>query len=153
MPPARSPPMAFAYESVSGHAFAVASCSTATSTGTPRPSENSPHQVARALRGDHAHVDAGRRLDVPEPNVEPVPEEQGVAVDEVGLDSLGIEMALDGSGARTTTRSASSHASYGATTAALGLGLGTALRPLRQPDPHVDTESRRLNAWACPWLP
>ena len=35
IPPARNPPIAFAYESVNGHAEPVASCSTATITGTP----------------------------------------------------------------------------------------------------------------------
>ena len=37
IPPARRPPIAFAYDSARSQALPVASCSTATSTGTPRP--------------------------------------------------------------------------------------------------------------------
>ena len=38
------------------------------------------HEVARALRGDHGHVDAGRRDDLAVADVEPVGEHEHVAV-------------------------------------------------------------------------
>ena len=59
---------------------------------------------------------------------------------EVRLDSVGIEMALDEVGCEDDdeiglfTYLVRRHHPQ-----PLGLGLGTALRPLRQPDPHVDT--------------
>ena len=52
-------------------------------------------QVARALRRDHRDVDTGRRLDVAEADVEAVPEEERVAVDQVRLDRLGVQLPLD----------------------------------------------------------
>src|ERR671910_1538256 len=101
--------------------------------------ELATHQVTRPLGRDHAHVDAGRRLHVAEPDVEPVSEEQRVAVDEVRLHRLGVQVALHvvrredhdqvGLLARLERRD---HAQ------ALRLGLGATLRALGQADPHVD---------------
>ena len=101
--------------------------------------ELAAYEVAGALGGDHAHVDAGRRLDQVIADVEPVPEEHCVAVDQVGLDGLGIELALHGVGgehhdevrllARLERRD---HAQP------LRVGLLAALRPLGQADAHVD---------------
>src|SRR3712207_9281759 len=56
--------------------------------------ELAAHQVAGALGGDHGDVDAGRGLDVAEPDVEAVAEEQRVAVLQVGLDRLRVQPPL-----------------------------------------------------------
>src|SRR6185312_2107616 len=96
-------------------------------------------QVARALGGDHGDVDAGRGLDVAEPDVEAVREEQRVAVLEVGLDGLGVQRPLHvvgdqdhdqvGLGGRLGGRDDPQ---------ALGLGLGAARAALGQADADVD---------------
>ena len=101
--------------------------------------ELAAHEVAGALRGDHADVDARRRLDVAEADVEAVAEEQRVAVDEVRLDRLGVELTLlvvgredddqVGLGDRLGRREDAQ---------ALGLGLGAARGALEQADAHVD---------------
>jgi hypothetical protein len=95
--------------------------------------------VARPLRGDHADVDAGRRLDVAEPDVEPVPEEERVAVGDVGRDGLGVEMALD-----VVRDEDHDHVRFldglrrRHDAQALRLGLRPALAVLGEPDPDVD---------------
>ena len=72
-----------------------ASFSTATRTGTPRPSTYSRRTRWPGPFGrDHEHVDALGRGDVAEADVEAVAEDQGVAGREVGLDGLGVELAL-----------------------------------------------------------
>src|SRR5690606_447292 len=50
--------------------------------------------VARALRGNHDDVDALRRLDVAEADVEAVAEQDGLAIREVRLDVFGVEVTL-----------------------------------------------------------
>ena len=56
------------------------------------------HEVAGALGGDHDHVDAGRRHDPAEADVEAVGEEQGVAVVEVRGDVVLVDRLLLGVG-------------------------------------------------------
>ncbi len=98
------------------------------------------HQVARALRGDHADVHARRGLDEAEADVEAVAEEQRVAVLQVRGDGLLVHLGLDrvrdedhddvGLGGGLRRRH---HAQ------ALLLGLGLGLRALVQTDTHVHT--------------
>ena len=112
------------------------------------------HQVTRALGRDHEHVDAGRRRDVAEADVEAVAEEERVAVDQVGLDRLGVEVPLhlvrrqdhDQVGllarlAGVTTRRPSASA------------LARLFEPSGSPTRTSTPESRRDSAWAWPWLP
>ena len=54
-----------------------------------------PDQVTRALGGDHGHVHALGGLDEAVPDVEAVPEEEGVALDQVRSHVVGVEMTLD----------------------------------------------------------
>ena len=95
--------------------------------------------MTRALRRDHRDVDVGRRLDVAEADVEAVPEEDRVAVLEVRLDRLGVELAL-----RRVGRQHHDQVGLGRGLGrrehpqALVLGLGPALGALGQADPDVD---------------
>jgi hypothetical protein len=54
------------------------------------------HQVAGALGGDHADGDVLGRLDQSEVDVQAVPEEQRVAILQVGLDVVGEDLGLRG---------------------------------------------------------
>jgi hypothetical protein len=97
--------------------------------------------VARALGGDHRDVDAGRGLDVAEPDVEAVTEEQRVAVLQVRLHRLRVQRPL-----HVVRREDHDHVGLGGRLGgrhdpqALGLGLGAALAALGQP--HADVDAR-----------
>src|SRR3712207_4317989 len=101
--------------------------------------ELAAHQVAGTLGGDHGDVDAGRGLDVAEPDVEAVGEEQRVAVLQVGLDRPGVHPPLhvvrdeDHDQVRLGSGLGRGHDPQ-----ALGLGLGPALAALGQTDADVD---------------
>src|SRR5215469_15389298 len=60
----------------------------------PALGELAAHQVTRSLRGDHADVHAGGWGDELVADVQPVGEEQGVALDQAGRDRLRVECAL-----------------------------------------------------------
>jgi hypothetical protein len=97
------------------------------------------HQVAGALGGDHGDVDAGRGLDVAEPDVEAVGEEQRVAVLQVGLDRLGVHLALHVVRDEDHDQvGLGGGVGRGHDPQALGLGLGPALAALGQADADVD---------------
>jgi len=103
--------------------------------------------VTRALRSNHADVDALGRGDVAEADVEAVGEEQRVAGDEVGAISSAYSFRWTWSGARIMIRSASSTASATERTrrpsaAAFSRDGEPSLRPTRTSTP----ESRRLSA-------
>src|SRR6266540_1311933 len=89
--------------------------------------ELAAHQVAGALGRDHRHVHALRRLHVPEVDVEAVGEEQCVAWPQVRRDVTRVEVPLHRVGHQH-------HDQVGP----LGrLGLGAALGPLGEADPHL----------------
>ena len=102
--------------------------------------ELAAHQVTRALRRDHRDVDIGRRRDQAVPDVEAVAEEQRLAGGQGRRDVLGVDLALRG-----VRRQDHDHVGLGRRLGrrdhaqALLLGLGPALRALRQADPDVDT--------------
>ena len=80
MPPARSPPMALAYDSASGPGGAGGVLLDGNDDRDAAAGDVlAAHQVAGTLGCDHADVDVGRRLDVAETDVEPVAEEQRVS--------------------------------------------------------------------------
>jgi hypothetical protein len=95
--------------------------------------------VAGPLRRDHADVDALRRLDVAEADVEAVREEQRVALGDVRRDRLGVELALlvvrheDHDHVGLLDRLGGRHDAQ-----PLGLRLGAAPAVLVEPDADVD---------------
>ena len=141
MPPARSAADApWRRTASSGQALPVASCSTATSTGTPRPSTNSrrtrwPGPLGATMQT--STPSAG--LDVAEADVEAVAEEQRVARHQVrGRSASAYTCRCTWSGASIMITSASSQASAGETTRSpCVLGLRPAGAALGQADPHV----------------
>jgi hypothetical protein len=95
-------------------------------------------QVPGTFGRDHAHVDAGRRADVAESDVEPVPEEQGVTVDQVGRDGLGVQVPLHGVRGKDHDQvGLLAGLERGDHPQAVVLGLGPAARALGQADPDV----------------
>ncbi len=101
--------------------------------------ELAAHEVAGALRRHHGDVDAGRRGDETEADVQPVSEQQRVAVLQVRRDVGLVELAL-----HRVRREDHDHVGLGGglggsdDAQALRLGLRAALRALRQADAHVD---------------
>ena len=88
-------------------------------------------QVAGALRGDHADVDAGGRLDLAEVDREAVGEHQQVAVGDPVGDLLAQISACFSSGSRIITMSprlAASATSSTSRPARLGVGRGSRSR-------------------------
>ena len=133
-----------------------ASFSTATSTGTPRPSTYSRRTRWPGPFGATMNTSTpSGGGDVAEADVEAVAEDQGVARGQVGLDRLGVQLPLVLVGGEDHDHvglldrlGRREHAQ------ALGLGLGPALRARLQSDPDVDARSRAGDsAWAWPWLP
>ena len=97
------------------------------------------HEVAGTLRRDHPHVDALRRRDLAEVDVEPVRERERVALLEVGLDVFLVDARLLGVGEQ--------HHDHVGFLARVGggehpqpglLGLGPRRRTLAEADAHVD---------------
>src|SRR5205823_4381213 len=96
-------------------------------------------QVPGTLRRHQGDVDALRRLDVAEPDVEAVAEEQGVTGHQVRLDRIGVDLALG----RVRGQHHDQVCLFASLVRAehpkaLRLGLGPALAALRQPDAYVD---------------
>ena len=60
--------------------------------------EGAAHEVTRALRGDHDHVHVLRRLDAVEANVEAVRESERLALRQMSLDRLFVDLLLLGVG-------------------------------------------------------
>src|SRR5690606_11399189 len=101
--------------------------------------ELTAHQVAGALRGHHAHVDALGRLDEAVADVEPVAEEERVALLEVGRDVVGVQVALDVVRRQDHDEvGLLDRLARGQHPQAVALGLLPALGALGQADPDVD---------------
>ena len=97
------------------------------------------HEVARTLRRDHRHVDAGGRHDRAEVDREPVGEHQHVAVLEVRRDVLRVDLPVRGVGQQAHHHVGLGHRVGGVEHAqARLLGLGAAGRARPEPDPHVE---------------
>jgi hypothetical protein len=95
--------------------------------------------VARALRRDHADVDALGRGDVAEADVEAVGEEQRVAGDEVRGDLLGVQLPLVLVGSQDHDQvGLFDRIGDGEDAQALGRSLLARRRTLLETDPHVD---------------
>ena len=109
--------------------------------GHPAPlGVGAAHQVARALGGGHGHVDAGRRHDAPEADVEAVGEEQGVTVSEVRGDLVVVDPLLLGVGSEDHDHvGPSGGLADGQHLEALGLRLLLRRGAFPQSDDHVDT--------------
>ena len=140
MTPARVPPIAFAYDRASGERAAGGVLLDGDQAGHALAVDVlAADQVTRALRGDHRHVDVRRRLDQLEADVEAVAEEERLAGGQVRRDRLGVDLPLRG-----VRRQHHDHVGLGGRLGrrehpqALLLGLGPALRALRQTDHHVD---------------
>jgi hypothetical protein len=101
--------------------------------------ERAPHEVTRALRRDHPHVDALGRADLAEVDVEAVRERERVALFEVRLDVLLVDAeACSLSEASTMITSASLHASAVVRRGGRPLRPCPRRRALRRPDANVD---------------
>src|SRR6266511_1844965 len=100
--------------------------------------ELAAHQVAGALGRDHRHVHALRRLHVPEVDVEAVGEEQCVAWPQVRRDVTRVEVPLHRVGHQHHDQVGPlGRLGGGQDLEARRLGLGAALGPLGEADPHL----------------
>ena len=112
-------------------------------------------QVAGALRGDHADVDPGRRLDLPEADREAVGEHQQVAVRDPVGDLIPPDLrpasrpAAGSSRCRPCWRRRRRRAPRGPRASASARLEESGRRPTTTSTP----ESFRLSAWAWPWEP
>ncbi|OPZ54834.1 MAG: hypothetical protein BWY91_01426 [bacterium ADurb.BinA028] len=101
--------------------------------------ELAAHEVAGALGGDHDDVGARLGRDVTEPDVETVSEQQTRALLEVGLDLVGVDMALHLVGGEDDDEvGLLGRLGHRLDRQALRLGLGPALAALGEADAHVD---------------
>ena len=109
------------------------------------------HDVTRALRGDHADVDALGGLDVAEVDVEAMGEEEGIAVLEVRGDLFGVQLTLVLIGGQD-------HDHVGLLTRLLdgqhaqplGFSLSNRRGTLAQTDPHVNAGVTQVEGMGMP---
>ena len=110
--------------------------------------ELTTHQVPRAFRRHHRDGDVARRLDQIEVDVEPVPEEQRIAILQVGFDLVLEDVGLRGVGRQQHDHVGPlGHLGRRVDGQALLLDLCPRLRALFQPDPHLDsgvTQAQRV---------
>ena len=111
-------------------------------------------QVARALRRDHADVDAGRRLDLAEVDREAVGEHQQVAggdpVPDLGLPDLGLLLVRQQDHHHVAAAGRLGHVEHLSPSASASARLAESGR---RPTTTSQPESRRFSAWAWPCDP
>ena len=111
--------------------------------------------MAGALRRDHQHVEVGARLDQVEMDVEAVGEQQRRALLHVGVQMLAVDVGLQLVG-REHHHDVGPFGGLGDLhhLELLALGLLAPAEPLRSATAtSLTPQSRRLSAWAWPWLP
>jgi hypothetical protein len=110
--------------------------------------------VSRPLGSDQQRVDARRRLDLAEVDVEPVGAHQDVARPQVVADAGAVDIALDLVGQQDLDQVALVHRFFGAERLeAAFLGQVEIRRARQSLTITLQPLSRRFCAWACPWEP
>src|SRR5215469_11316258 len=153
--PARVPPMPLAYDSASASALPDASCSTATSIGTPRPSLNWRRTRWPGALGATMHTSTSDGGWIRSYRMfRPCAKNSASPSTREGAIASAYTARCRWSGISTITRSDSSHASAGVSTRSPSLSARSRLfDPAGRPTRTSTPESRSDSACACPWLP